>query len=238
MRDSSALSAEELWNPSKELSGRVGKLRDEYVNIYERQFHNEITPFTTGTDWDTLWSPCLWGVVPDLLAFHKSFLETLPLAATRVQLPPDFWEKPHMVRVAMFFREVVSRYLPVEILDGELIVGGQFNVALSRAQNRKEAKQWHKKTDDWLKQITFIDSHGMGNAGATPGHLIPDYPQALTVGLKGLVDHFKELRESTADTEHKDFLTALIICCEGAVRTRRDRPHMRKGALGASREFS
>lgn len=216
MRDSSALGAEELWNPSKELSERVTRLRDEYVNIYERKFHNEIMPFTTGAEWDTMWSPCLWGVVPDLLAFHKAFLETLPLVATKVELPPDFWEKPQAVRVATFFREVISNYLPVEILDGELIVGGQFNVALSRAQNRKEAKQWKKRTDDWLEQMTFIDSHGMGNAGATPGHLIPNYPRALKVGLKGLVDHFEELKGATSDRKHKDFLSALIICCEGA----------------------
>lgn len=216
MRDSSALGAEELWNPSKELSERVTRLRDEYVNIYERKFHNEIMPFTTGAEWDTMWSPCLWGVVPDLLAFHKAFLETLPLVATKVELPPDFWKKPQAVRVATFFREVISNYLPVEILDGELIVGGQFNVALSRAQNRKEAKQWKKRTDDWLEQMTFIDSHGMGNAGATPGHLIPNYPRALKVGLKGLVDHFEELKGATSDRKHKDFLSALIICCEGA----------------------
>ena len=216
MRDSSALGAEELWNPSKELSERVTRLRDEYVNIYERKFHNEIMPFTSGAEWDTMWSPCLWGVVPDLLAFHKAFLETLPLVATKVELPPDFWKKPQAVRVATFFREVISNYLPVEILDGELIVGGQFNVALSRAQNRKEAKQWKKRTDDWLEQMTFIDSHGMGNAGATPGHLIPNYPRALKVGLKGLVDHFEKLKGATSDRKHKDFLSALIICCEGA----------------------
>jgi len=216
MRDSSALGAEELWNPSKELSERVTRLRDEYVNIYERKFHNEIMPFTSGAEWDTMWSPCLWGVVPDLLAFHKAFLETLPLVATKVELPPDFWKKPQAVRVATFFREVISNYLPVEILDGELIVGGQFNVALSRAQNRKEAKQWKKRTDDWLEQMTFIDSHGMGNAGATPGHLIPNYPRALKVGLKGLVDQFEELKGAKSDRKHKDFLSALIICCEGA----------------------
>jgi len=140
MPESSALSADELWNPSSELSGRVKTLRDEYINIYEREFHNEITPFTTGTDWDTMWSPCLWGVVPDLLAFHKAFMETLPLVSTKVELQPDFWERSHQVRVATFFREVVSKYLPIDILKGELIVGGRFNVALSRAHNRKEAK--------------------------------------------------------------------------------------------------
>lgn len=120
------------------------------------------------------------GVVPDLLAFHKAFMESLPLVATKVDLPDDFWEKSQVMRVAIFFREVIARHLPVRILDGELIVGGQYNVALSRAQNKAEAKAWKKKTDKWLKEIQVVDSHGMGNTGATPGHLIPDYPRVET----------------------------------------------------------
>ncbi len=216
MKDSCALGAEELWNPSSELPERVTRLRDEYVNIHEREFHNEIMPFTTGTEWDTMWSPALWGVVPDLLAFHKAFMESLPLFATRVELPAGFWDRPHVVRVATFFREVVSKHLPVQILDGELIVGGQYNVALSRAQNRAEAKAWGKKTDKWLEGIGLLNNHGMGNSGATPGHIIPDYPRALKMGLKGLAGYFKELRDKAADDGRKEFLSALIICCEGA----------------------
>lgn len=216
MKDSCALGAEELWNPSSELPERVTRLRDEYVNIHEREFHNEIMPFTTGTEWDTMWSPALWGVVPDLLAFHKAFMESLPLFATRVELPAGFWDRPHVVRVATFFREVVSKHLPVQILDGELIVGGQYNVALSRAQNRAEARAWRKKTDKWLEGIGLLNNHGMGNSGATPGHIIPDYPRALKMGLKGLADYFKELRDKAADDGRKEFLSALIICCEGA----------------------
>ncbi len=216
MKDSCALGAEELWNPSEQLSERVARLREEYVDISNRDFHNEIMPFTTGTEWDTMWSPALWGVVPDLLAFHKAFMESLPLVATRVELPADFWDRPHIVRVAVFFKEVIARYLPVRILDGELIVGGQFNAALSRAQNRSEARAWKKKTMKWLEEIEVLNNHGMGNAGATPGHLIPDYPRALKLGLKGLVEHFRKLSAETSDRAHKEFLEALIICCEGA----------------------
>ena len=216
MKDSCALKAEELWNPSSSLSKRVAKLRDEYVDIHEREFHNEIMPFTTGTPWDTVWSPVLWGVVPDLLAFHKAFLETLPMAAKKVELPPDFWEQPHVVRVALFFREVISKYLPVEILDGELIVGGQYNTAMSRAMDKKQSKPWRKKTAKWLEEIEVLNSHGMGNAGATPGHIIPDYPRALKLGLKGLVRYFEEMGSEVGDQNHKDFLRALIITCEGA----------------------
>ncbi len=216
MEETCAITAEELWSPSEELPERVAKLRQEYVDIQGREFHNEITPFTTGREWDNLWSPALWGVVPDLLAFHKAFMESLPLMARTVELPEGFWEEPHMVRVAMFFREVVSRYLPVRILDGELIVGAHFNVALSRAHNRAESKEWRKKTEKWLARIEKLNNSGMGNAGATPGHLIPDYPRALRLGLKGLVQEFRDLSERTGDRSHRDFLRALIICCEGA----------------------
>lgn len=217
MADNSALSVEELWNPSGELSPRIAKLRDEYVNIQDRYyFRNEIMPFTTGTPWDTVWSPALWGVVPDLIPFNKAFMETLPLAATKVELPEGFWDRPLIVRVATFFHEVVSKYLPVQILDDELIVGGQFNTAMSRAQTKSEAKEWRKRTDKWTKGIEFLNSHGMGNAGATPGHLIPDYPRALKMGLRGMVDYFEELKAEAKNAEHKDFIDALIICCEGA----------------------
>lgn len=217
MAETNALSSEELWNHSNELPPRIARLREEYVNIEKRDyFRNEIMPFTTGTPWDTMWSPALWGVVPDLAPFAQAFMETLPMTARRVDLPDGFWDRPHIVRVATFFREVVSSYLPVQILEGELIVGAQFNTAMSRAQNKSEARQWNKLTRKWMKGIEFLNSHGLGNAGATPGHLIPDYERALTEGLSGMVAFFKELKQEARDRSHEDFLDALITCCEGA----------------------
>ncbi len=217
MEEAGALTARELWNPSPELPPRVSQLRDEYVDIAGRDhFRNEIMPFTTGTEWDTVWSPCLWGVVPDLFPFHKAFMESLPMMATKVDLPGDFWDKPLVVRAAIFFSEVVRNYLPVQILEGELIVGGHFNVALSRAQNRKEARSWRRATMKWMKEMDFLNSHGMGNAGATPGHLIPDYPRALELGFKGLVEYFRGLGEKAESRQQKEMLEALVICCEGA----------------------
>jgi len=216
MEEICALKAEELWSPSSALSDRVSRLRDEYFDIGGREFHNEVMPFTTGTEYDNMWSPVLWGVVPDLLAFHKDFMESMHLVAEKVELPGDFWDRPLVQRAAIFFREVVSRHLPVEILDGELVVGGHFNTALSRSHNRKESRAWRKATGKWLKEMESLNSHGMGNAGATPGHLVPNYKRALADGLKGRVAYFQELKSSTDDRDHRDFLDALIICCEGA----------------------
>ncbi len=217
MQDRCTIGSDELWGPSRELSDRVSRLRSEYFNINEREyFRNEMLPFTTGTEWDVMWSPALWGVVPDLIAFNKAFLESLPMLAEKVDLPDGFWEKPHVVRVAMFFREVISRYLPVDILEGELIVGGRFNVALSRAHTRNESRRWMKKTKKFMKETAFMDTHGMGNLGATPGHIIPDYKRALRMGLGGMVAYFQELADKSDDHGHREFLSALVICCEGA----------------------
>jgi trans-4-hydroxy-L-proline dehydratase len=212
------LESEELWNASEELSDRVRRLRDEYFNIDERAyFRNELLPFTTGTEWDQLWSPALWGVVPDLIPFNKAFMESLPLAAKKVELEGDFWGKPHVVRVALFFSKVVTEYLPVQILDGELIVGGHFNVALSRAHNRDESIAWKKMTREYIKEEESFDEKGLGNLGATPGHLIPNYAKAIREGLASRLDYFRQLQSSTSTPGHRDFLDALIICCE-AVR--------------------
>ena len=217
MEEAQALQADELWNPSDRLNDRVRRLRDEYFDIYGRDhFRNELMPFTTGTDWDVMWSPCEWGVVPDLIPFHKAFLETLPMVARRVDLPGGFWDRTRVVRAAIFFREVISKYLPVQVLEGELIVGGHFNVGLSRVLKKDEARVWTKKTRKWMKGIEHFNGHGMGNAGATPGHLIPDYPRALRMGLKGLVSYFEGLKDEPGNESKRDFLDALIICCEGA----------------------
>ena len=217
MQDKCTIGSDELWGPSRELSDRVSRLRSEYFNINEREyFRNEMLPFTTGTEWDVLWSPALWGVVPDLIAFNKAFLESLPMLAEKVDLPDGYWEKPHVVRVAMFFREVISKYLPVDILEGELVVGGRFNVALSRAHTRNESRRWMKKTKKFMKETEFMNTHGMGNLGATPGHIIPDYKRALRMGLGGMVAYFQELADESDDPGHREFLSALVICCEGA----------------------
>lgn len=210
-------AAREIWGPSPKLSERVSRLREEYTDINSREhFRNELIPFSNGESWDTVWSPSEWGVVPELFQFQPAFLETLPLAAKTVKLPSDFWDEPLILRAAIFFKEVVSTYIPVRILDGELIVGGHFNAVLSRSLNKKENRHWRRLTKSWMKLMGELNSCGMGNAGATPGHLIPDYPRALRIGLDGLISYFEELKEDVTSKSHADFLEALVISCEGA----------------------
>jgi len=211
MQDQCALKPEELWNASTELNDRVSKLRKEYIDIEERDFHNEMIPYSNGTEWDIMWSPSQWGVVPELIPFNKAFLETLPMVAEKVELTLGFWEQPIEMRAALFFREVVAKHLPVRILDGELIVGAQFNTAMSRSMTKAEEKRWMKKTKKWMKEIDVLNSSGSGNAGATPGHIIPDYKTALEQGLAKRVEYFESLKASAKTPEHEKFLDSLIV---------------------------
>ncbi|MHA1230694.1 MAG: pyruvate formate lyase family protein, partial [Candidatus Helarchaeota archaeon] len=147
-----------------------------------------------------------------------------------VELPLDFWEKSLIVRRSIFFKRVIEEYLPVKILEGELIVGSYFNTALSKCLNLEETKDWLKLEKQWLKQANFVHFNGIGNAGAIPGHIIPNYPKVLKLGFKGIKHEIenaiKEIEEKEKEKstikDKKDFLNALLICCD-AVRNFADR---------------
>jgi trans-4-hydroxy-L-proline dehydratase len=217
MRDTEVITPQQIWNASDKLSRRVNRLREEYYHIADRPyFRNEVMPFTTGTDWDVVWSPVNWGIIPELVPFMGAFSESLRVMARQVELPRDFWDQSLIMRRALFFREVCEKYLPIQILDGELIVGGHFNTALSKCHDRKESKRWSKDVDRWWKKGTEINELGIGNAGAVPGHLIPDYPRVLREGFAGIYAELERLQGEARDAESADFLAALMVCCEAA----------------------
>jgi len=120
-----------IWSP-KNLSNRVKKLRDEYFNYYEREFKNEVEGYTTGVEWDQVWSLVKFAVAPEVYFLGNCFENALLATAKKVELPEGFWNLPLVMRKATFFDKVMSEEISVDILDGELIIGGQFNTALSK----------------------------------------------------------------------------------------------------------
>jgi formate C-acetyltransferase len=120
------------------------------------------------------------------------------------------------LRRALFFREVCRRYLPVRILEGELVVGGHFNTALSKCHNRKEARAWRRAVRKWWRKAQEINQLGLGNAGAIPGHIIPDYPRVLREGFSGIYRDLQQRMERAGDEEKRQFYQALMVCCEAA----------------------
>jgi len=218
------LATAALWSPSSSLSDRVRRLREEFFSFYSRDhFRNEVRPYTSGAPWDEVWSPYHWGVVPEVYVFFDSFrdsllaaAETVPLPAGRTGRPAGFWKEPLAVRRALFFHQVLQHHLPVKILDGELIVGSYFNTALSKTHTRAEARKWRRQAGRWRRKAELLNQLGVGNCGAVPGHLIPNYPKVLRLGFRGIAAELEEMQRAEKDRRKRDFLRALLICCQAA----------------------
>lgn len=209
--------AEKIWNPSGDLSPRIKKLRDEFFSFYTRDyFRNQVMPFTTGEPWDAVWSAHNWGVVPELFPFFDAVQDSLLACATKAAMPDSFWKESINIRRAAFFSTVMTEKIPVQILDGELIVGGQFNTALSKNLTKAEAKKHAARLTAWKKEIRLLNEAGIGNCGAIPGHLIPNYKKVLEVGFKGIAAEIRDALVSAVKRETKDRLNSMLICCEAA----------------------
>ncbi len=198
-----ARDARHMIKEPKGLSPRIKYLRDYYFEGDTRNWNNEFTAWTTGTDWDTQFNELTFYIVPENYPLMQTFVSSFRQAARPVALHDDFWSWSLPERRAWFVREVMVKYLPQEILPGDLLAGGRFNVQTSLCLNKEEAKRWEKlvygKTGARAKMKSFHD-HGYGNTGATSGHLIPGHEKALKIGWKGihaeLTDHFNKLGKS------------------------------------------
>lgn len=209
----------DVWHPSESLSPRVRRLRDEFWDFYSRELRNEVAGYTTGTEWDVVYSIWSWTNVPEVALFQKGFRSYLLAGATKVDLPAGFWDQPLPVRQALFFREVVSNHLPTRILDGELVVGSHFSTALSRCLNKREARERDRQEEAFLKEWRELNGTGVGNCAAVPGHLIPDYPKVLRIGWRGLAEEAQRVRDALTCTEQQRVLArAILVCGEAVVR--------------------
>ncbi len=205
-----------IWQPEKSLPKRVLNLRNEYFSFRERSnyYTNEVRSYTTGKIWDVVYSPHNWGVVPEIMPFFHSCFDSLLALAEKMELPEDFFRKPLIIRKAISFKLMIEKYLPVKILDGELIVGSHFNTAPTRCFTKQESKVWKKLENKYLKELKECNDLGVGNCGAIPGHLIPDYPKVLKMGFCGIRDEIQKKLKKVVKSEQRNFLEALTICCD------------------------
>jgi formate C-acetyltransferase len=206
-------AAAPIWQPASTLSDRVRRLREEYFSFETRAFRNEVRAYTTGTEWDQVYSPHHWTNVPEVAPFLWAFQDSLLAGAEPVPLPAGFWDDPLPVRAARFFAAVLEGPLPVDILDGELIVGGHFAVALSRCLTKREAKAWAKESRALVKGVNLLSGYGVGNCGAVPGHLIPDYPRVLREGFAGIAAAI-ERRLATAGGDEAATLRSFLLAAQ------------------------
>ncbi|MFH1983936.1 MAG: pyruvate formate lyase family protein [Pseudomonadota bacterium] len=173
----------------KNLSPRITWLRDYYFKGARRRWNNEFTAWTTGTDWDVVYDETSFFIVPETYPFLATFKSSFRQAARPIPLPSDFWSRPLAERRAWFIREVMVEALPKEILPGDLIAGGRFNIQASRCWNETESAARSRRLygkDGAAAAMKWFHDHGYGNAGATSGHLIPGYQRVLTEGWSGI----------------------------------------------------
>jgi formate C-acetyltransferase len=228
------VSPERLWSASSTLSPRVQQLRRQFWSFYEREYTNEVRAYTTGTPWDMVYSIWNWTNVPEIALFQKGFRSYLSAAARSVELPAGFWNEPLVVRQALFFRQVIRSYLPVEILEGELIVGSHFSTALSRCLKKDEARERDREEQTFLKVWDGLNRDGVGNCGAVPGHLVPNYPKVLKIGWKEIREEAQVLFNDPGSTSEKKNMAWAIMISAEATRDLADRYALRADHLAAN----
>jgi len=139
--------------------------------------------------------------------------------ARQVNLSDDFWGKSIVERRAWFIREVMVNYLPKEILPGDLIAGGRFNIVASMCLTENEQKEFDRLSmgkKGARESVFWFHGHGYGNAGATSGHLVPGHEKALSLGWKGIHAELeskynslaKEDRDGSAGAQLRAMITA------------------------------
>lgn len=171
------------------LSPRIKWLYDYYYSGANRKWNNEFNAFTTGTDWDVIFDESSFYIVPEVYSFFNTFNLSFNQAAVVIDTPKDFYDWTLVERKAWFIKEAMVNHLPKEILPGDLIAGGRFNLQASMCLSKEEAAQrardLHSKKG-LRNQIFAFHDRGFGNCGATCGHIIPDYPTALKIGFQGI----------------------------------------------------
>ena len=115
-------AARRLKEP-KNLSSRIQWLRDYYFQGTERAWNNEFTPWTTGTPWDVQFNETVYYIVPETYMLLQTLRGSFRQSARTVVLHDDFWKWSLPERRAWFVKEVMTRYVPREILPGDLIAG-------------------------------------------------------------------------------------------------------------------
>ena len=189
----------------RNLSPRIKWMRDYYFQGNNRKWNNEFTGFTTGTPWDIQYQEGNFYIVPETYTFFPTFTGAFQQASFKVDLPEGFWEWSLPERQAWFIKEVMVYYLPHEVLPGDLIAGGRFNVQTSRCFNQKEAAEYSKtiygKKGARAAELWF-HNHGYGNAGATSGHLVADYPRILREGWKTVHEELSRKLSSLSQREY------------------------------------
>ena len=186
------------------LSTRVQWLRDYYFAGVKRKWNAEYTSWTTGTPWDFQYNELSFYIVPETYFYIPTFRSSFKQTAKPVALAPDFWKWSLPERRAWFLKEVMVKYLPKEILPGDLLAGGRFNVMISHCLTEQETKEYDRLVvgkGGAREAMLWFHNHGYGNCGATSGHLVPGYARVVEHGWKAIHADLKKTYETLSDKD-------------------------------------
>lgn len=223
--------AEALDDPGKKikkpknLSPRIRWLRDYYFQGTSRAWNNEFTAWTTGMPWDVQFDEMTFYIVPETYAFLQTFRSSMQQAAHTVKLDPVFWTWSLPERKAWLIREVMVNHVPCEVLPGDLIAGGRFNIQTSMCWTKKEARERDRLIygrKGARASMKWFHDHGYGNSGATSGHLIPGYERILNLGWKGIYEDLRRRYELLDAKEKKGSTGAQLRAMMTAAAMPRD----------------
>lgn len=188
-------------NEPNNLSPRIERLRDYYVQRIDQPRGNESISFTTGTPWDMGYQ----GNCHISQETRRPFADALQQVLQKVELPGGFWEWSLPERQSWFVKEVMVYYLPHRVLSGDLIAGDHFNIRISKCFTEKQAKAYSRKAcgDKGIHAAeTCFQDHGYGNFGASGGHFVPDYPRVLKEGWKSIHEELNRKLSSLSKREY------------------------------------
>lgn len=203
------------------LSPRIQWLREYYFQGDKRAWNNEFSAFTTGTPWDEVFDETSFLIVPEVYSFFPTFRKSFIMAARTIEPPKGFFGLSIPERRAWLMKEAIVNRVPQEILPGDLIAGGRFNVMASRCWSKAEAKARNEILlgKGGIREDTFrFQDKGYGNCGATSGHLIPDYPSVLKKGFSGIKAELQANYDTLSKTDQSGKkgaqLRAMIASCD------------------------
>ena len=186
------------------MSPRVRYLRDYYFKGVERDWNNEFSCYSTGTPWDVLYDENSYLIVPETFAFQLTFRASTYQAAEDIPVDKSFFKKSIAERRADFLKEIMVNRIQKVLLPGDLLCGSNFNLISSCCWTKSEAKQRDKRMygkNGVRPSVLWMHNHGYGNAGATSGHLIPDYATILRDGFSAVYERIEERYERLSRAE-------------------------------------
>jgi len=223
-----------IWSPAETLSPRVKRLRDEYFNYDGRDyFRNETIPYSTGTDWDSVYTPT-----------NGRSSRSLSRFSPRSRIPS--WPSP-----ARFLFPKISgmshRRPPCTLLPGgfEAPSGGHFWRESSswgatfpppfQLPERERERRMAEERILLFPEGEVAHRTWSPQLRCDPGHIIPNHVRILQEGFAGVQKRAESFLTETHGDKKKDFLRAVIHCCEG-VRLFAERYAQKAEQLAAQEE--